>query len=275
MHPRLSVSAVSSWRWSFAEDLSFWVDAGIDHVGLSYRKLEEHGLDAAVERVQREGLRVSNLVELGWWDLGDPATWPAQQERLVGAVAVATEVGGSLVLTTGPALGLDWDEAVARLGDALAPVIGAADDGGVDVAIEHTGALRVDLSFCTSFADGVDLVRSIGVGLCMEVSSCFAERDLFPHVRRGAEVLRHVQLSDFVVGSLCTPDRAVPGDGDIPLGRIVGAVAAAGYGGPFELELVGPRIEEEGYAPAIVRSVAFLDALLTAQLATTPPGYSA
>ena len=28
--------------------------------------------------------RVSNIVELGWWDLADPTTWPYQRERLVG-----------------------------------------------------------------------------------------------------------------------------------------------------------------------------------------------
>src|SRR5262245_13734899 len=89
MHPRLSVSAVSSWQWTLDEDLRFWSDAGIDHVGLSFRKLEEAGVDAAVARLRDAGVRVSNIVELGWWDLADPASWPAQRDRLLAAVDAA------------------------------------------------------------------------------------------------------------------------------------------------------------------------------------------
>jgi sugar phosphate isomerase/epimerase len=267
VHPRLSVSAVSSWRWSFDEDLRWWTEVGIDHVGLSFRKLEGEGLDRATTRIDEAGLRVSNLVDLGWWDLAAPESWPGQQARLLDAVGVAAAVGGCLVLTTGPALGLEWDDAATRFVEALAPVRTEAMARGVGITVEHTGPLRIDLSFVTAFTDGLDLARRAGIGLCMEVSSCFAERNLRASVAASGDVLRHVQLSDFVVGSLCTPDRAVPGDGDIPLGRIVGDIAASGYVGAFELELVGPRIEEEGYDGAIRRSVAVLDDLLDQSIA--------
>jgi sugar phosphate isomerase/epimerase len=263
VHPQLSVSAVSSWGWSLDEDLAFWADAGIDRVGLSFRKLEEAGLDAAVARVRGAGLGVSNIVELGWWELDDRSTWAAQQDRLLAAVDAAAVVGGCLVLTTGPAGTLEWDAATAALAEALDPVRAAADAAGVVLTIEHTGPLRLDLSFVTTFSDGVDLARLLDVGVCMEVNSCFAERALVATIAAASDVLRHVQVSDFVIGSLCTPDRAVPGDGDIPLGRIVDAVLDSGYAGAFELELVGPRIESEGYAAAIARGVLRLDALLS------------
>jgi sugar phosphate isomerase/epimerase len=94
------------------------------------------------------------------------------------------------------------------------------------------------------------------------VNSCFAERDLAGTIKDASDVLAHVQLSDFVIGSLSTPDRAVPGDGDIPLAAIVRTVLASGYAGAFELEMVGPRIEDEGYAAAITRGVTYLDTLL-------------
>jgi sugar phosphate isomerase/epimerase len=262
MHPQLSVSAVSSWRWSLDEDLAFWWEAGIDHVGLSFRKLEEAGLDAAVERVRDCGLRVSNIVELGWWDLTAPRSWPPQQVRLIEAVAAAEALGGCLVLTTGPAGELAWDDAADALATALEPVLRAARAVSVPVTIEHTNPLRLDLSFCTTARDGVDLARRVGAGLCLEVNSCFAERDLAATIAGASDVLAHVQLSDFVIGSLSTPDRAVPGDGDIPLRQIVEAVMATTYSGAFELEMVGPRIEDEGYGMAIRRGVAYLDSLL-------------
>jgi hypothetical protein len=43
---------------------------------------------------------------------------------------------------------------------------------------------------------------------------------------------------------------------------LLGDVLAAGYAGPFDLELVGPRIDAEGYASAITRSITALNDLL-------------
>ena len=262
MHPQVSVSAVSSRGWTLDEDLAFYDDAGIDHVGLSLRKLEDVGVERAVARIAAAGLRVSNIVELGWWDLADPATWPYQRERLVTAVDAAAALGGCLVLTTGPAGPLEWDDAVAALDAALDPVRIHADAAGVVLTVEPTSALRLDLSFCTTVRDGVDLARSLGIGLCVECNSAFAERDLVVTIAAATDVLAHVQVSDLVIGSLTSPDRAVPGDGDIPLARLVDAFETIGYSGAYELEMVGPRIEAEGYASAIARGVAYVDALL-------------
>ena len=135
------------------------------------------------------------------------------------------------------------------LGDRLLGDRIHADDNGLLVAVAGQGTRR----------DGVDLARRLGTGLCLEVNSCFAERDLTTTIAGAADVLAHVQLNDFVIGSLSTPDRAVPGDGDIPLERIVGAILGTGYTGAFEIEMVGPRIEDEGYASAIERAVTYLD----------------
>ena len=45
--------------------------------------------------------------------------------------------------------------------------------------------------------------------------------------------------------------------------RIIGALLDAGYAGPFELELIGDAIIDEGYDAAVPRAIRNLDALLT------------
>jgi sugar phosphate isomerase/epimerase len=267
VHPQLSVSAVSSWGWTLDEDLRFWATHGIDHVGLSWRKLARApgGPSAAAARVRDAGLRVSNVVELGWFTLADRTTWPRQQERLAAAAeAAATTRAGCLVLTTGPAGGLDWDDAAAAFGEALAPVRPLAERAGVRLTVENTSPMRVDLSFAITLRDTVDLARALGLGVCVEVTSCFSERALTATLAAAAAhgTLDHVQVSDVIVPSLSTPDRAVPGDGHIPLERITAAVLATGYQAAFELEMVGPRIDAEGCGPAILRAVGYLDRLL-------------
>jgi sugar phosphate isomerase/epimerase len=54
----------------------------------------------------------------------------------------------------------------------------------------------------------------------------------------------------------------VPGDGDIPIARILGIVLDAGYEGVFDLELIGDAIAAEGYDAGVPRAVERLGALL-------------
>jgi sugar phosphate isomerase/epimerase len=265
VHRRVSLSAISTFSWDLDADLRFYAEAGIANVGISVAKLERFGWDEGNRRIVDSGLRVTNLIGLGPFHLARPDRWDAQRERIVRALETATAVGAEcLVFTTGPAGQLPWGDAADALEAALAPVLPEARARGVPFAIEHTNSLRVDIGFVHTLADVIDLARRLDVGVCMEVNACWAERGLAGTISAGVDRLRLVQVSDFAVGTLSTPNRLVPGDGDIPLERILGEVLSAGYSGCFDLELVGPRIDEEGYESACRRSVDRLTEMLTA-----------
>ncbi|HEX6312120.1 MAG TPA: sugar phosphate isomerase/epimerase [Acidimicrobiia bacterium] len=263
MHPRLSLSAISTFDWPLDKDLAFWAGAGITNVGVSAAKLERAGWDAGARRVADAGLRVTNLIGLGSVPLDDPTEWPARRDRLGHVLDAAATVGAEcVVLTTGPAGRLTWEDAADALADALDPVLADARDRGIPLALEHTNSLRVDIGFVHTLRDAVDLARRLGTGVCMEINACWAERELAGTISAGVDTLRLVQVSDYAVGTLATPDRLVPGDGDIPLERIIREVLAAGYTGCFDLELIGPRIAAEGYAAAARRGIGRASGLL-------------
>ena len=263
MHPRVCVSAISTFKLDLAADLEFWAAHGIDCVGVSVAKLEAFGWDEGTARVAEAGLRVANLIGLGPFVLTRPAQWEQQRERLVHALDAGRALAAEcVVFTTGPAGPLPWDEAADALETALAPVLREAQALGIPFAVEHTNSLRVDVGFVHSLRDVVDLARRLGTGVCMEVNACWAERGLAQTIADSSDVIRLVQVSDFAIGTLATPDRRVPGDGDIPLGRIIGQVLASGYAGVFDLELIGPKIEAEGYAAAVPRAVDALGSML-------------
>jgi sugar phosphate isomerase/epimerase len=265
MHPRVSVSGICTYDWSLEDDLAFYRQAGITNVGVSVAKLERHGWEAGTARVRDTGLRVTNLIGLGPFHLATPDQWDAQRARLHRALEAATALDAEcLVFTTGPAGPLPWEEAADALEAALAPVLEEAVARGIPFALEHTNSLRVDVGFVHTLADVVDLARRLGTGVCLEVNACWAERGLATTIDAGIDAIRLVQVSDFAVGTLTTPDRLVPGDGDIPLDRILGTVVAAGYPGCFDLELIGPRIRAEGYAAATARSIERLTEILDA-----------
>jgi sugar phosphate isomerase/epimerase len=206
---------------------------------------------------------VTNLIGLGPFHLADPDQWPQQRDRLLRALDAAVTVGAEcMVLTTGPAGALGWEDAADRFADALGPILDASRTAGVPIALEHTNSLRVDVGFVHTLRDAIDLARRLDIGVCMEINACWAERDLAGTIGAGVDRIRLVQVSDYAIGTLSTPARLVPGDGDIPIARILGQVLDAGYHGCFDLELIGPAIEDEGYERAVPRAIAALGALL-------------
>jgi sugar phosphate isomerase/epimerase len=58
------------------------------------------------------------------------------------------------------------------------------------------------------------------------------------------------------------PGRAVPGDGTIPLEAFVAQALAAGYSHGFDLELIGPRIDQEGRLESARRACAVVGSML-------------
>jgi len=262
-HPRLAVSSVCSFAWSLDEDLRYWDSEGIDHVSIAYVTMQAAGLSASVGRVRDAGLRVSSLIGVGPYRLDRPDQWPGVLDDLLPLIDAAAAVdAGCLVLTPGGAGSLSWEEAASRFTDVYGPVADAARERGVAFALENTGWLRFENGFTTTLRDTVDLAETVGAGLCVEINNCWMERDLAGVFARAADRFLVFQLSDYVEGTGRTPARAVPGDGMIPLRRIVTEVLDAGYHGPFEVEILGPAIEAEGVTAAVGRALTWCSSLL-------------
>ena len=265
MHPRLSVSALSSMRLTLDEDLALWADLGVGAVGLFLPKLEAVGLDAAVDRVGGAGLAVSSIACAGF-ALDEPDSWPARQTALEPAVDAAAALDAScLFLTAGRPGRLCFDAAVDALGEALSGIQPRARRRGVSLAVEHTNPMRRDVGFIHALPDMVEVARRLGLGVVVELTNCWSERHIERSLTDGVDTFRLVQASDYVVGTLTASERAVPGDGDIPLARLLATVLNAGYRGYVELEMLGPRIEDEGYRDAIARGIEALEPMLDAR----------
>jgi sugar phosphate isomerase/epimerase len=244
VHPRVCVSGISTWNQSVADDLALYEELGIHTIGASLRKLSA---DEEVDRLATSAVSVANVIGVG-------------HSGLTHALDVAHRLSApTVVFTTGPAGGLEWDDAADQLTTAL---VGVPREP-VRLCLEHTNSLRVDVSFVHTLRDAVDVASRLDIDVCMEINACWAERELGRTIRDGIDRIGIVQVSDFAVGTLSTPNRLVPGDGDIPLRRIIGWLLDAGYQGVFDLELVGPTIEAEGYRGALERSCTYLSELLT------------
>jgi sugar phosphate isomerase/epimerase len=258
-HSRLSVNSVSSYLQPLEADLALWRDLGIEYVALIFPKLEEVGWDTAREMVTDAGLRVSTIFGPTYERLDvDRAlgTWDTYQQSTVDTIEFAASIGGeSVYVCTGSAPSRDWDGAAELFSELVAPAVARGNELEVPLLLEPTNPLRADISFVFWQRDAMDLARRAGTKVMLDFQSCWYERGLEEVVRKNIDLVGITQLSDFVIGTTETGNRVVPGDGDIPLERLLRMVLDAGFEGTFDLEVFGPRVEEEGYHSSVRRSV--------------------
>jgi len=232
-----------------------WRRHGVTTVSLPFAKLGP----GDAERVAAAGLRVVSVLTLGA-RLDTEDDWPRYGEELDTLVGAASTMGARYIaLTSGSAGAMPWDEAVDALGRLLSPFVARAP---VPVIVEHTNQLRSDLSFVFRLRDTLDVARALKMGVLMETTACWGERDLEATLADGAADIALVHVSDLGPVVLSTPDRLVPGDGVIPLTRMAATLLAAGYEGPFELEFAGPHIEAMGYDVALARALPATERIL-------------
>lgn len=252
VHPRLAVNALCSRDWTFDQDLALWRKVRLHHVSLWARKLDQDRR-AKIAALRAAGMRIATVVS-GTVALDAPRTWAASRAAIASSVrdAVATE-GRSVYVTPGRSDGRSWHELLDAFADAVGPSVADAAAHGVRLSIEPS--LRCDVSFVNTLRDAVDVAEATGVGLVVDFGNCWMERDFEKVVRKAAPHIGLVQLCDIRLGpgTQAAGDRVLPGEGFLPLARMLTTVLDTGYDGLFDLEVLGPDIEREGYESTVGR----------------------
>ncbi len=247
MHPRVSLHQVAFMAESTDAFLGFCREAGFANAVLAAPKLRVEGFTA----LKGDMPRIASLN-----DIFDAANFHD-------TVDLAAQIGAtSLYLLTGGRGAHDWEGAARHFAQTLAPGMAAARTGGLSVMIENAPALYADIHFAHTLADTIRLAEQADTGICIELFACWAEAGLKTLFGRAMPRCGLVQVSDYMLGDRSLPARAVPGDGVIPLERLIGDVLDAGYQGVFDIELVGPRIAAEGPHAASMRAGDYMSALL-------------
>jgi sugar phosphate isomerase/epimerase len=236
------LNGISTWNQSLEADIALWADIGATKVGLMSPKFYEPGWEAGLKAVQEAGLQVSNMT--------------CYVREIPETLEFCTAVGCKLLYTVSGRIGpLPWEAASERFCDDIAPHVARAEQAGVKIALEATNPLRCDESFVFTVRDSIDLARRAGIGVVFDFFSAWYERDVEKLVRDNIDIIALVQFCDYKIGTHCTGIRCAVGDGDIPNEQLMALVLEAGYQGDFDLELLGPQLEAEGYRAPIVRSI--------------------
>lgn len=246
---RLSVHDVSFLGATPAELGAHWAALGVSRLSLIDSELLSPDL---LKVISAQGYSVETVYHLF-----------VSAEGLHPVIDAAAAVGArAIYMLTGGRGELTWEQAADRFCAAVQPCLDHARQAGVALAIENASGLYADIHIAHTLRDTIELAERGDLDICIDLFHCWTEAQLPALLDRALPRTQMIQLSDYVLGDRSLPARAVPGDGTIPIERFVAHALAGGYRHGFDLELIGPRIEQEGRVDAARRACEAVSVML-------------
>jgi len=257
---RLAISELTTFRWSFEEDLKNYQAAGIAGIGVWRQKLYDVGLAKGAELIAQSGLHVSSLQWAGGFTGSDGHSHEESIHDARQAIGSAEKLkAGCLIIHSG-ARGVHTHNHARRLfRQALDKLLPLAEERGVTLALEPMqGACGGEFTFVNCLDAALELVSSCNspaLKIALDTYHWGHQPELFERLPQLAPRLSLVQLGDAKKPPRGETNRCQLGDGAIPLEKIVQALTAAGYDGFYEVELMGEDIEAADYREVLSRSL--------------------
>ncbi len=184
-------------------------------------QVAEYGGAAAGKLLRDTNLAVATLTHRAF-AYATPEDGIAGRERLNRTIDLAKEIGAkTITLTTGGRKALRSAEAAERFAKEIAPCAASARSSGVTLSLEPTSHLYADASIAHRLADTLTLARMAGIGVGIDLFACWSDSDIEETILASGPYIALVQVSDYVFGDRGLPCRAVPGDGTVPLNRLI------------------------------------------------------
>ncbi|HET7137740.1 MAG TPA: sugar phosphate isomerase/epimerase family protein [Gaiellaceae bacterium] len=248
MAPRVSVSQITTFRSSFADDVRRYVAAGLDGLGVWELKLPEGGDVEALEQLAASGLEPASAVPavpsiLPLPLLGGPDDPAERVEAICASLERLAPFGPSgVVCLTGTAEGRDADDARATVVDGLRTIAHEADRLGLRVGLEPYQREGGQLwTIASTIPEAVSLIEDAGdppaLGIQFDVWHLWNTETLFDDIAAELDRFVGVHLCDVREPTRGWADRALPGDGAAGVPGILRALDEAGWDGLYDIEI--------------------------------------
>jgi sugar phosphate isomerase/epimerase len=265
----LSINEMTTFRWSFEEDVRRYKAAGIEAIGVWRQKLADYGEEKGVALLAASGLRVSNLLWAGGFTGSDGHSYCESLADASEALHLAAALkAGCLVVYSGARNGHTQNHARRLFAGALLELLPLAEELQIELAIEpmHAGCAE-GWTFLTTLEEAVSLIedmKSPYLKLAFDTYHLGHDPRIIGQIGAIARHVGIVHLGD----SGCAPEheqsRRCLGEGMLPLPCIVKALRRAGYDGYYDVELIGEEIESHDYQSLLECSKRAYQQLVTA-----------
>jgi sugar phosphate isomerase/epimerase len=243
---------MTTYHWSFLEDVTAYRANGVNQIGVWRRKFTDFGEERGIELLRESGLAVSSFSSAGGFTGADGHTFREAVDDAHDALRQAADMRAAcLVVVGGARAGHTIRHAQSLLRDALLELGDAAARLNVSVALQAVHRRPVERwSFLTSLKTTLDLLVSCDhphVGLVFDFFHFWREPDLFEVIPQVIPWIKIAALCDARAPAECDDDRCLPGEGLIPLGDIIAALEAGGYGGVYDVQLLSEKCWSADY----------------------------
>lgn len=157
-------------------------------------------------------------------------------------LATAVELGARAAIIAGsvPQGTTDFADCRARLAEGIAEILPDARSAGVMLMLEALHPMLADQASITTTKVALAMAESLGqgVGLLIDTYHTWWDPEIETLIAAAGRRIAGLQVSDWLVPTRdLLYDRGMIGDGIIDIPRLRGAVDAAGYSGPIEIEV--------------------------------------
>lgn len=263
MHPALSINTLCFGAGPLDSHAGQAARLGATAISPALEQVAEYGAATSAKLLHDSGLAAATLTHRAF-AYATPEHGIAGRARLNRTIYLAEAIGAkTITLTTGGRGTLPWTEAAERFATEIAPCAARAKAAGVALSLEPTSHLYADVSIAHSLADTLTLARLAGIGVGIDRFACWTDSGIENSIITAGPDITLVQVSDYVFGDRSLPCRAVPGDGVVPLNRLIPLILHTGFSGYFDIEVIGPRLQAEGIETGLRRAGIWLTELLT------------
>jgi sugar phosphate isomerase/epimerase len=261
---RLSMSEFTTFRWTFEEDVQHYAAAGFEGIGVWRQKLAECGEERGVDLLCESGLAVSSLMWAGGFTGSDGRSMENSIEDGIEALRLAAALRAEcLVVYTGGRGGHTHRHARRLAVTAMTEMAIVAEELDVQLAVEpmHPGC-GLDWTFLSTIDSTRALLADVpSLQMVFDAYHWALVPGILDELPQLVPHIALVQLGDGCGKPCGEQDRRPLGEGHLPLKRISQTLIENGYGGFFEIELVGPEIETSDYGRLVARSAQALTQL--------------
>lgn len=256
---RLSCNEMTTYRWSFEEDVEQYRKAGFSKIGVWRQKISDFGEERGAELLRDSGLGVSNLLWAGGFTGSDGRTYRDAVEDGRDAILLAAALEADcLVVYTGARAGHTNKHARRLVEHAFSELLDVAEDADIVLAIEpmhpNYAAGWTCLTGLCAALDFLQRIENPRLKLVFDTYHLANEADLLTRIPDLIPRIGVVHLADGRHSPGPEQDRTRLGDGNLDPAGIVRALEAAGYQGAYDVELIGPDIEAGNYCELLCHS---------------------
>src|SRR4051812_39531202 len=150
---RLAISELTTFRWTFEEDVANYRAADLTAIGVWRQKLADVGEQRGAQLLEKSGLAVSSLQWAGGFTGSDGRSHADSLADARGAIQTAAALGAKCLIVHSGARGSHTHKHARRLlREALKKLLPLAEERGVTLAVEPmNGDCGGDFTFLNCF----------------------------------------------------------------------------------------------------------------------------